>query len=135
MRFASNDSCFANLEISETAFVTVENYLNVGKMQSDVETQSDSMLLNSLNVNGYSFSISGDVTVTGNVSVTKGMLKMDGDLKHTGGTIVLNKGHLKVTGDYGIQSVATDSAGDLYYTTYTGCLVMQCEEDKSKRQT
>ena len=127
--FQSNLSGFNYLEMDQAEDVTFKNYLRVNAMHSDGYAKSVGLELLNFSINGKSLTIVGDMSISGNVDLKLGNLTVDGDVTHTDGAVVLNKGSLTTTGDYRIQSSSTDEWGVVTYSQSSGTLKMQYEED------
>ena len=127
--YSSYNDVIANLEVGEGADVTLSGYLYAAQLTQDCAITSDGAIITSINLDGHTLDITGDVTIGGHVNCLNGSLVIDGNLLHSGGTITLNKGAMTVSGDYRMQSISTNSAQETIYVSGSGSLVMQYEED------
>jgi len=126
---ASSDAKIAHLEMDEDAEITWKSYLNVGTLENDGEIISDGAIISGLHLNGHTLKIEGDLQVVGGINGYQGVLEITGDVWHTNGSIALNKGTLKIDGDYRMHNTAVNSAGEEYLTSSDGTLNMNYEED------
>ena len=79
-----------------------------------------------LNLNGRTFTVSGNMTEKGNIKTGGGTLNVGGNYLHTDNTLRVQSGNVVVSGDYRIQSVSADGTYN-----YTGAaLCMQNEKGK-----
>ena len=82
-----------------------------------------------MDVNGYTLTVTGNMTQTGNVSINKGTVNVGGTYYQTNGTLDLNGGKLTITGQYRLQSVGTDKTGKTVYGSTYGVLKMNDADD------
>lgn len=125
----SRNSRLADLEVGDGAEVTWSGCLNAARLTRDCAVTSQDLTITGLNLDGHALTITGDVTMDGNLSLARGTLTVKGSVIHPYGTLSLNRGSLTVAGDYRIQRPYTDSSGIPGYQAGTGSLSMVYPED------
>ena len=147
VRLDHKDATFNELEVSEQRKLTFENYIGIEKLLSDLDVTAKNLHIVDTKLNGHTvnitgdvsvsgltlqkgyLTISGDVTVTGNVNVAKGNLAISGNLIQSNGIFAIDGGELNVSRDYRIQRAYLDAAGDIAYESSVGILRMLNETD------
>ena len=82
-----------------------------------------------MDINGFTLTVTGDMTQKGKVSAHCGTIKVGGSYYQTAGTLTLDGGTLNIAGNYRLQSVGTDENGKTVYGTTYGVLQMNREDD------
>ena len=82
-----------------------------------------------LELNRFTFKITGKFVQEGNVLVNKGVLDVAGDYSQHNGMLDLNNGTVKVGGNYNLRGESTDNEGNTYYTSCYGYLKMNDRDD------
>ena len=130
--FDSTSSYFNNLEATNYN-ISWSNYLYVNSFESNVNINSDEVIVRYINLNGKDVSINGDVTAVGETDISQGRLAINGNLLQSGGEMYINGGTLEVSGDYRIQSYTKNSSTDeMEYTSSSGYLNMTKTKDLVK---
>ncbi|MBR3988465.1 MAG: hypothetical protein IKK10_04090, partial [Clostridia bacterium] len=130
---ASTTVRFSNL-IVEGGSLIWSGYLNIYKIDSDIDITADDLIINSIwDMNKKNVVINGDVTMDGSVDINYGKLTIDGNLYHSGGTMNIHGGTLEVTEDYRIQTYEeTTNDGEMIFGPSEGHLIMTNERDLVK---
>ena len=81
-----------------------------------------------LNLNGRTFTVSGNMTEKGNIKTGGGTLNVGGNYLHTDNTLKVQSGNVVVGGDYRIQSLSADGSYN-----YTGAAL--CMQNEKGRMT
>lgn len=82
-----------------------------------------------LNVNGGTIVIGCDAVISGNVNIGGGSLIIGGNVLHSAGVLNINKGNLKIEGDYRNQSKSVDEDGVVSYKKSNGYMYMANDKD------
>ena len=96
------------------------------------EGVADKTISDSLDLNGGTMTIEGNVLLKADVNINKGTLIVTGDLYQASGEMYLNGGTLIVKGNYRIQALLKTSSGTNKFIQSTGTLVMDNPEDLVK---
>ena len=134
MAAVDDGNCFKNAaaDISpEPVTVTASDY---NKAVLQVQSVSDSYYGKTVDDD---WTLTADFETHGNVTVTSGMIDLDGhtltihgDLIQTGGTIYINNGTLNIDGDCKIESEKTNNVGEIEYSKVYADFSMVNKYDK-----
>lgn len=136
-----NYSYFNDLE-TKNVHINFDTAISGWKLQRDTcidgdvnfvnstENTGSSSVTHSLNLNGYSLTVNGDIIQNGTINVNGGTLNVLKDLIQPDGTMTIGGGSLIVEGNYGIHADTKDEATiKSTQGTSTGMLEMKNEND------
>ncbi len=116
--------------------IALSGNVSINKLVSDMKARCigtvcfwSSIVNTSLNLNGHSMTLTGDIEVDDNLNLVGGKLSVSGNVYHRYGAISFNSGILEVGGDYLLRRTETQSNGEVKNTYSTGTLVMQDSDD------
>ena len=107
--------------------------MNIGKLNSDINIQTDNLNIENLNLNGHTMTINGDVKMDTDsylVDLNGGILTINGNLMQKAGVISCNNGTLNVNGDYIIEDAITNNVGETEYNDCYARFDMKNKHDK-----
>lgn len=130
----SSSSSINELEVisPDNCIIHCNGKLNIYKMLSDVNIESDNLTIYGIDLNQKKMTIDGDVTINdyGTINLNGGTLSINGNLFHTKGTLTLNNGTLNISGNYIMQDSVTNNIGEVEYNKCSAVLNMQNNYDK-----
>ena len=129
--FDSNNSGFANLEVTNKEPLYLKGMLNIGSLQSDVTAKADGIQLYDLDLQGHAMNLTGNVYQKGgNIKLREnGILNITGNFYQEDGTLTMNKSTVQVTGDYRIQIGGKNELDETVWNTGYGSIIMTKAED------
>ncbi|MBR5799069.1 MAG: hypothetical protein IKY23_03310 [Lachnospiraceae bacterium] len=135
VNIANSNSYFSELDIQNQS--TVIERIGFSKLISDVTCSADDAVIwaggKELSLDGHRLTLNGDVTVGVYqyfaMDLAGGECIVNGDLTHTAGDLVFNKGKLQVNGDYRAVTKVTGENGEITYDDSHTALFMNFAED------